>query len=59
MKLTNLPRNIIKVSKYMYRDSHTGERIHISKLASKCPIKPVNTQLKEEIIQSKRWDLNY
>ncbi len=54
MKLTTLPPNIIKVSKYMYRDSKTGKRIHKSQLEKYVPI---DEALKHELIINKRYDL--
>lgn len=58
-KFPNLPRWICKQPNGRFRNMKTGEWLSISQLKSKSIVEPVNTELKEEIIQSKRWDLNY
>lgn len=58
-KHPDLPRHIIKQQNGRYRDMKTMEWISIPKLASKCPVEPVNSEIKEEVLLSKRWDLNY
>lgn len=51
--------HIVKQLNGRYRDTKTGEWIPVSKLTSKCPVSPVNAELKHENIIDKRWDLNY
>lgn len=42
----------------MYRDSKTGNLIHVSKLGSYCPTTQENAELKHERVMQARWDLN-
>lgn len=58
-KHPTLPMHIVKQLNGRYRDTKTGEWIPVSKLTSKCPVSPVNAELKHENIIDKRWDLNY
>jgi hypothetical protein len=55
MDLSQLPRHFVKISKYWFENSKTGEKIHINRITDHLPKPPINEQ---EII-NKRWDLRY
>lgn len=57
-KHPTLPPQIVKVYKNFYQDSRDGRLIHKDNLWKECPM-PVNNELKDEYIRSRRYDLNY
>lgn len=53
--LSLLPRHIVKSGKNWFKNSKTGQMIHVDNIDDHLPKSPI----KEQEIINKRWDLRY
>jgi hypothetical protein len=57
LDLSNLPYNWVKINRYFYKNSKTGQMVHKDHIHNYVPDDEDTLEVKREIILEKRWDL--